>query len=78
MLLAKYYSNNHIKNIEVSGEGSTYGERKRINRVLMGKPERKKPPGRRRRRWEDDIKIYLLEIWWGVDWIDLFQDRDTW
>ena len=66
VLLARYYSDNYMKNIEVSGEGSTYGERKGINRALMGKPEGKKPPGRRRMRWEDDIKIHLLEIWRGV------------
>jgi hypothetical protein len=43
------------------------------------KPEGKRPLGRRRRRWEDNIKIDLREIGWDVmDWIDLAQDRDQW
>jgi hypothetical protein len=41
----------------------------------MGKPEGKRPLGRPRRRWEDNIRIYLRE-WDSVDWIDLAQDRD--
>jgi hypothetical protein len=43
----------------------------------VGKPERKRPLRRRRRRWVDNIKTDLLEIGWGgVDWIGLAQDRD--
>jgi hypothetical protein len=43
----------------------------------VGKPEGKKPIGRPRRRWMDNIKMGLLEIGWdGVDWIGLAQDRD--
>ena len=45
----------------------------------MGKPERKRPLGRPRRRWEDNIKMDLQEVGCGgVDWIDLAQDRDRW
>jgi hypothetical protein len=45
----------------------------------VGKPERKRPLGRPRRRWEDNIKIDLREIGCGgMDWIDLAQDRDQW
>jgi hypothetical protein len=45
----------------------------------VGKPEGKRPLGRPRRRWVDNIKIVLREIGWdGVDWIDLAQDRDQW
>ena len=45
----------------------------------MGKPEGKRPLGRPRRRWEDDIKIDLQEVGWrGMDWIELAQDRDRW
>jgi hypothetical protein len=48
-------------------------------RILVGKPERKRPLGRPRRRWVDNIKIDLREIGWdGTDWIDLAQDRDQW
>jgi hypothetical protein len=57
------------------------GERQERNeyRVLMGKPEGKRPLGRQRRRWEDGIRMDLWEIGWGsVDWIQLAQDRDRW
>ena len=43
----------------------------------MGKPERKRPLGRPRRRWEDNIEMDLQEVgWWGMDWDDLAQVRD--
>jgi hypothetical protein len=46
---------------------------------LVGKPEEKRPLGRLRRRWKDNINMGLREIGWGgVDWIDLAQDRDQW
>jgi hypothetical protein len=49
------------------------------NRILVGKPEGKRPLGRPRRRWVDNIKIDVREIVWdGMDWIDLAQDRDQW
>ena len=55
------------------------GERRGLNKVLMGKPEGKRPPGRPRRRWEDNIKIDLQEVGCrGMDWIELAQDRDRW
>ena len=45
----------------------------------MGNPEGKKPLGRRRRRWEDNIKMDLQVVGYGdVDWIELAQDRDRW
>jgi hypothetical protein len=45
----------------------------------VGKPEGKRPLGRLRRRWVDNIKMDLLEIsWGGVDWIGLAQDREKW
>jgi hypothetical protein len=47
--------------------------------VLVGNPERRRPLGKPRRRWEDNIKIYLREVGWGgMDCIDLAQDRDQW
>jgi hypothetical protein len=46
-------------------------------RLLVGKPEGKRPVGRPRHRWVDNMKVDLLEIGWGgVDWIGLAQDRD--
>ena len=48
-------------------------------RVVMGKPEGKRPLGRPRRRWEDNSKADLQEVGCGgMDWIDLAQDRDGW
>jgi hypothetical protein len=55
------------------------GEEKIVYRVLMGKPEGKRPLGRPRRKWEDGIRMDLRENGWGsVDWIQLAQDRDRW
>jgi hypothetical protein len=54
-------------------------ERRNAYRILVGKPEGKKPLGRPRRRWVDNIKMDLREVGWdGRDWIDLAQDRDRW
>jgi hypothetical protein len=48
-------------------------------KVLMGKPEGKRPLERPRHRWEDGIRMDLREIGWGnVDWIQLAQERDRW
>jgi hypothetical protein len=55
------------------------GERRNTYRLLVGNPEGKRPLGRPRRWWVDNIKMDLLEIGWGgVDWIGLAQDRDKW
>ena len=55
------------------------GERRDVYRVLVGKPEGKRPLGRPRHRWEDDIKMDLQEVGCGGrDWIKLAQDRDRW
>jgi hypothetical protein len=48
-------------------------------RMLVGKPEGKRPLGRRRRTWVGNTKVNLKEIGWdGMDWIDLAQNRDKW
>ena len=53
------------------------GESKGVYRVFVGKPEGKRPLGRPRCRWEDDIKMGLQEVGYGgMDWIELTQDRD--
>jgi hypothetical protein len=50
-----------------------------VHGVLVGKPERKRPLGRPRRRWEDNIKMDLHEVGGGRgDWMELAQDRDRW
>jgi len=55
------------------------GEGRDVYRILMGKPEGKRPLGRPRCRWEDNIKMDLQEVGCGgIDWIELAQDRDRW
>jgi len=55
------------------------GERRGVYRVLVGKPEGKRPLGRPRRRWENNIKMDLQEVvYGGMDWIELTLDRDRW
>jgi hypothetical protein len=55
------------------------GDGRGVYRVLVGKPEGKRPLGRPRQRWADSIKANLQEVGCGsVDWIELAQDRDRW
>jgi hypothetical protein len=55
------------------------GEKRNAYRLLVGNPEGKRPLGRPRRRWVDNIKIDLGEVGWGdVDWIGLAQGRNRW
>jgi hypothetical protein len=55
------------------------GEERKVYKVLVGKPEGKRPLGIPRRRWEDGIRMDLGETGWGsVEWIQLAQDRDRW
>ena len=60
-----------------AGHVACIGERRGVYRVLVGKPEGKRPLGIPRHRWEDYIKMDLQEVGCGgMDWIDLAQDRD--
>ena len=62
-----------------AGHVAGMGKRRVFYSVVVGKPEGKRPLGRRRRRWEDNIKMYVQEV--GKrreDWIDLAQDRGMW
>jgi hypothetical protein len=54
------------------------GERRGAYRVLVWRSEVRRPLGRPRSRWEDNIKMDLQKVGWGLDWIDLAQDRDRW
>jgi hypothetical protein len=65
--------------IEMGGALTRIGEGRGVYRVLVGKPEGKRPLGRPRRRWEDNVRMDLREVGCGcVDWIGLAQDRDRW
>jgi hypothetical protein len=60
-----------------TGNAARMGAKRNAYRILVGKPEGKKPLGRPRRRYADSNKIYLRKIGWdGMDWIDVAQDRD--
>jgi len=55
------------------------GETRGLYRMLVGKPEGKRPLGRPRRRWENNIKMNLQKVGCGsMDWIELAHDRDRW
>jgi hypothetical protein len=79
-----YSSPNIIRQIKSrrmrwAGYVARMGEQMNVYRVLMGKPEGKRPLGRPRRRWEDGIRMNLTEIGCdSVDWIKLAQNRDRW
>ena len=63
----------------MGGHVAHMGDRRGAYRVLVGKPEGKRPLGRHRCRWEDNIKMDLQEVeCGGMDWIELTQDRDSW
>jgi len=66
------------KRTRKAGHVARMGERRGMHRVLAGKPEGKRPLGRPRRRWEDNIKMGLREMGGGGDWMELAQDRDRW
>jgi len=62
-----------------AGHVARTGEERRVYRVLLGKPEGRRPLGRPRRRWVDTIKVDLQKVGCGyMDWIGLAQDRDRW
>ncbi|KAJ4431503.1 hypothetical protein ANN_20101 [Periplaneta americana] len=80
----RYTSPDIIRNIKSrrlrwAGHVARMGESRNAYRVLVGRPEGKRPLGRPRRRWEDNIKMDLREVGYdGRDWINLAQDRDQW
>jgi hypothetical protein len=62
-----------------AGQMARMGKERKVCKVLVGKPEGKRPFGRPRHRWEDGIRMDLGQIGLaGVDWIRLAQDRDRW
>jgi hypothetical protein len=68
-----------IKSRRMGWEGhvARMGDRRSAHRVLVGRPEGKRPLGRPRSTWENNIKMDFQKVWWGgMDWIDLAQDTD--
>jgi hypothetical protein len=65
--------------ISIRGHVVRIGDKRNAYRLLVGKPEGRRPLGRRRRRWLDNIRMDLVEVGWSdVDWICLAQDGDRW
>jgi len=79
-----YFSTNIVRVIKSRrirwvGHVARMGEERGVYRVLVGKPEGKRPLCRSRRRWVDNIRMDLQEVGCGyMDWIGLAQDRDRW
>jgi hypothetical protein len=83
--LRELYSSSSIiriiksKRMRWAGHVARVGEKRNAYRLLVGKPEGKRPLGRPRRRWMDNIRIDVGEVGWGdVDWIGLAKDRNRW
>jgi hypothetical protein len=67
------------RRMRCAGHVARMGERKNAYRIFMGKPEGKRPMGRPRRKWVDNIKMDLCQMGCdGVGWIDVAQDGDQW
>jgi len=78
-----YFSPNFVRviksRIRWARHVALIGEKRGLYRVLVGKPEGRRPLGRPSRRWEDNIKMDLQEVGCGVmDWVELARDRDMW
>ena len=72
MLLTEYCAGGKSRRMRWAGHVTRMGEGRGVYRVLVGKPEGKRPLGRPRRRWEDNIKMGLKEVVWeSMDWIFL-------
>ena len=68
-----------LRRMRWAGHVARMGEKRRVYRVLLGKVEGKRPLGRPRRRWVDNIRMDLQEVGCGyMDWIELAEDRDRW
>ena len=68
-----------LRRMRWAGHVARMGEDRGVHRVLVGKPEGKRPLGRPRCRWEDNIKMDLQEVGEGRgDWMELAEDRDRW
>jgi hypothetical protein len=78
-LFAKYKGNLKSRRMRWAGHVTPMGEKRNVCRLSVRKPEGKRPLGKPRRRWVDNIKMDLVEkVRGGVDWIGLAQDRYRW
>jgi len=79
-LLTRYCAGDKIEKNEMGWACGAYGGGERgVYRALLGKPEGRRPVGRPRSRWVDNIRMDLQEVGCGyMDWIGLAQDRDRW
>jgi hypothetical protein len=67
------------RRMRLAGHVAGIGEKRNAYRLLVGKPDGKRPLGRPRRRRVDNIRMDLGEVWWGdVDWIGLAKDKNRW
>jgi hypothetical protein len=67
------------RRVRWAGHVARMGQRRGVYRILVGKPEGRRPLERSRHRWEDNIRMDLWEVGCGcVDWMELAQDRDRW
>ena len=79
MKFVVYMAVSFSRRMRWAGHVARMGEEKGVYRVLVGKPEGKRPLGRPRRRCVYNIRMYLQEVGCGyIDWIGLAQDRDRW
>jgi len=79
VLLAQYFSGGQTEKSYMGWSCSTYWERRSVDRFMVGKPEKKRPLGIPRSRWDDNIKIDLQELGCGdIVWIGLAQNRKRW
>ena len=77
-MVIQYFSDDKLEKNEMSWACSVYGgeERRGVYSVLVVRPEGKRPLGRPKCRWQNNIKMDLQEVGWGMDWIELAKDRD--
>jgi hypothetical protein len=61
-----------------AGHVARMGEKRDAYSILVGRPKGRRPRDRSKRRWEDNIKMDIQEVGWGMDWTELAQDRDRW
>jgi hypothetical protein len=69
----------NVRSMRRAGHVARMAKKRNAYRLLVGKPEGRRPLGRPRRKWVDNIRMDLVEVGWGdVAWIGLAQDRDRW